>query len=198
VITKEQAGHADPVAAALKGTSYTSAGIDDPGMRDLFERASEIRPPRCIRPVAAKVASTASLPMPDPLPPMPILPSRLLDELTLSGSILNGVEPPTPEPFEFVEQVGGSQGEGSKGEGDGEEGGGGEEGGEEGDGDEGDGEEGGGGEEGGEEGDDELPPLHEIPPCLWDWDELSPEQKAHAATLGYDEDSWYDDTERTI
>jgi len=35
-------------------------------------------------------------------------------------------------------------------------------------------------------------------PCEWDWDDLSGEQRAWATLLGYDSDSWYDNTYRSI
>ena len=40
--------------------------------------------------------------------------------------------------------------------------------------------------------------LEKDPPCLRHWDDLTLQLKAHAATLDYDEDSWYHNDPRTI
>ena len=54
--------------------------------------------------------------------------------------------------------------------------------------------------EGDEEEEEEQEEVEEEerPPCNWNWNDLSDEQRADAAELGYDEDSWWHDEERRV
>lgn len=48
-----------------------------------------------------------------------------------------------------------------------------------------------------EDAEEEEEEAAEDRPCMWDWEDLSDEQRVYAETLGYHQDSWYHNEERS-
>ena len=95
VDVKRKAGAQHPEREAIKGASFTSRSILDPGERQLMERISRLRPPRHPRPVEQKMKERGLSPLTldeylkdSKLKPMPSSASPI-DSSGLATSLLN-------------------------------------------------------------------------------------------------------------